>query len=126
MNDQNDCASGLTCREYQILELVAQGYSAKEVAQRIDIAPRTVERHIDNVRLKLQARNRTHMVAKAIAANLLTADGEQIRPTQEERVVVRVGRESERDLFGYPIPAPYPAGDLVANGFNHRGGSRWH
>src|SRR3546814_4562202 len=95
MNDHNDCASGLTCREYQILELVAQGFSAKEVAQRIDIAPRTVERHIDNVRLKLQARNRTHMVAKAIAANLLTPEGEKVRPVHEDRLVVR-DRKSTR------------------------------
>ncbi|WOK35309.1 helix-turn-helix transcriptional regulator [Sphingomonas sp. C3-2] len=78
MIDQHYGAAGLTGREYQILELVAQGYSAKEVAQRIDIAPRTVERHIDNVRLKLQARNRTHMVAKAIAAQILSIEGRRI------------------------------------------------
>lgn len=67
----------LTHRELQILELVAQGYSAKEVAQEIDIAPRTVEGHIDTIRLKLRARNRAHMVAKAIAADVLTTDGHQ-------------------------------------------------
>ncbi|MCJ8158048.1 helix-turn-helix transcriptional regulator [Sphingomonas sp. LaA6.9] len=120
MNDQYDGASGLTCREYQILELVAQGYSAKEVAQRIDIAPRTVERHIDNVRLKLQARNRTHMVAKAIAANLLTPTGEKVKPAARDPLVVHIGREVERDLFGYPTVTSYPANDLVANG------NRWH
>lgn len=65
----------LTRREIQILELVAQGFSAKEVAQSIAIAPRTVEGHIDTIRLKLQARNRPHMVTKAIAAKLLTVDG---------------------------------------------------
>lgn len=65
----------LTRREFQILELVAQGFSAKEVAQSIAIAPRTVEGHIDTIRLKLHARNRAHMVAKAIAARLLTVDG---------------------------------------------------
>lgn len=62
----------LTSRELQILELVAIGKSAKEVAQVCDIAPRTVECHIDTMRLKLQARNRTHMVAIAIASNLLS------------------------------------------------------
>ena len=61
----------LTGRELQILELVALGYSAKETAQRFAITPRTVEAHLDTMRLKLRARNRTHMVAIAIDLNLL-------------------------------------------------------
>lgn len=40
---------------------------------RIAIAPRTVERHIDNARLKMRARNRTHLVTRAIASGLLDA-----------------------------------------------------
>lgn len=76
---QLDPASGvplLTAREHQVLELVAQGLSAKEVAQEIDIAPRTVERHIENVRLKIRARNRTHMVTLAMELGLLHLDHE--------------------------------------------------
>jgi DNA-binding CsgD family transcriptional regulator len=73
MHDQEGRDVRLTHREIQILELVAQGYSAKEVAQAIHVAPRTVESHIDTIRLKLRARNRTHMVA--IAADILTAEG---------------------------------------------------
>lgn len=61
----------LTKRELHVLELVAHGFSAKEIAGRIEIAPRTVERHIDNVRMKLQARNRTHMIAQAIRRGVL-------------------------------------------------------
>jgi LuxR family transcriptional regulator, transcriptional regulator of spore coat protein len=65
----------LTAREQQVLELVAQGLSAKEAAQEIEIAPRTVERHIENVRLKIRARNRTHMVTLALELGLLHIDG---------------------------------------------------
>ena len=61
----------LTQREFQILELVAQGYSAKEVAQEINIAPRTVEGYIDTIKLKLRARNRAHMVTIAITSHIL-------------------------------------------------------
>lgn len=75
MQTADDSDLELTHRELQVLELVVQGYSAKEAAQIIKIAPRTVERHIDTIRLKLRARNRAHMVAKAIAANLVTVDG---------------------------------------------------
>ncbi len=66
----------LTAREQQVLELIAQGLSAKEVAQEIDIAPRTVERHIENVRLKIRARNRTHMVTLAMELGLLHMEHE--------------------------------------------------
>ncbi len=65
----------LTLREHEILELIAQGLSTKEVAQHIDIAPRTVDRHVENVRLKLRAKNRTHMVACAVMEGLLQVDG---------------------------------------------------
>ena len=55
----------LTGREQQILELIADGGSAKQVARCIGIAPRTVERHIDNIRLKLHARNTPHAITRA-------------------------------------------------------------
>jgi LuxR family transcriptional regulator, transcriptional regulator of spore coat protein len=71
MPREMDSGLELTVRELQILELVALGYSAKEVAQEIEIAPRTVECHIDTMRLKMRARNRTHMVAIAISSNIL-------------------------------------------------------
>jgi LuxR family transcriptional regulator, transcriptional regulator of spore coat protein len=61
----------LTPREREILELVAQGLSTKQVAQNIDIAPRTVDRHVENMRLKLRAKNRSHMVACAVVGGFL-------------------------------------------------------
>ncbi len=64
----------LTDREVEILELAAHGLTSKEIAQRITIAPRTVERHIENARLKMRARNRVHMISKAIAAGILTIE----------------------------------------------------
>lgn len=63
----------LTSREMQLLMLVAVGYSAKEVANRCGIAFRTVETHLDTMRLKLRARNRTHMVAIAIELGLISS-----------------------------------------------------
>jgi len=56
----------LTPREHDVLRLLAEGLSAKEVAIRLAITSRTVESHIDKLRLKTRARNRTHMVAQAI------------------------------------------------------------
>lgn len=61
----------LTCRETEVLRLVACGLSAKEAALELAIAPCTVERHIENVRLKTRTRNRAHMVAYVIQQGLL-------------------------------------------------------
>ena len=68
----------LTARESEILEYIAQGLSTKEVALHTDIAPRTVDRHVENIRLKLRAKNRTHMIACAVMAGLLHVDGEDL------------------------------------------------
>ena len=61
----------LTPREMDVLELLARGLSAKEIALRLLITARTVEAHIEKLRLKTHARNRTHMVVRAIEQGLL-------------------------------------------------------
>jgi DNA-binding CsgD family transcriptional regulator len=62
-----EAAASLTNRELEVLRLTARGLSAKEIAKELNIAPRTVERHIDHIRLKTRTRNRSHMVAFAIS-----------------------------------------------------------
>ena len=62
----------LTLRETDVLRLIADGLSAKQVAQKLDIAPRTVEHHIDHARLKTRTLNRVHLVAFAMHEGLLT------------------------------------------------------
>jgi DNA-binding CsgD family transcriptional regulator len=67
--------SGLTLsgRELDVVRLVATGLSSKEAALQLAIAPRTVERYLEQARLKTRSRNRTHMVVKAIRAGLISA-----------------------------------------------------
>jgi len=57
----------LSAREREVLQCVANGLSSKQCAQELGIAPRTVERHVENLRNKLNARNKPHLVAKALA-----------------------------------------------------------
>lgn len=64
----------ITNRESQVLRLISVGMSAKEAAQELAIAPCTVERHIENVRLKTRTRNRAHMIAYVIREGMLPAD----------------------------------------------------
>ncbi len=56
----------LTPRELQVLDLAAGGFCAKEIARRLEISPKTVDRHVGNIRLKLRARNRAHMIRLAL------------------------------------------------------------
>ena len=61
----------LTAREREIVNLVSHGLSAKEAALELGIAPCTIERHVENVRLKTRTRNRVHMIAHVITSGLL-------------------------------------------------------
>ena len=65
-------ASSLTAREEAILRLVAGGYSNKEVARALGIAAGTVKNHMSELLRKLDARDRTHAVLKALAGQLLS------------------------------------------------------
>jgi DNA-binding CsgD family transcriptional regulator len=87
MFDDQLSALRLSARERQVLELVAGGLSAKQIAQGIGIAPRTVERHIENIRNKLRARNKTHMIAKAMAFGLINVGRDGVDAAPEEPVM---------------------------------------
>jgi DNA-binding NarL/FixJ family response regulator len=64
-------AGVLTAQEAAVLRLVAGGYSNKEVARHLGIATGTVKNHVSDVLRKLDARDRTHAVIKAMANRLL-------------------------------------------------------
>jgi DNA-binding CsgD family transcriptional regulator len=64
----------LTPRERQIVCLVALGRPSSFISAELGIARNTVERHVDNVRQKLRARNKAHVVSKALALGLCSFD----------------------------------------------------
>ena len=53
---------GLTDRELEILELIAEGLSTREMAQRLHVSENTVKTHASRVFSKLGARRRTQAV----------------------------------------------------------------
>lgn len=61
----------LTERELAVLRLVAGGYSNKEIGRALGISDGTVKNHLTEILYKLDARDRTHAVLKAIGARLL-------------------------------------------------------
>ena len=64
-------AAMLTGRESQILGLIADGHTSREIAEMLVISPRTVERHRENLRDKLGLRNRVDLTRYAIRAGLI-------------------------------------------------------
>lgn len=64
-------AARLTPRELSILRLIAGGYSNKEIGRVLTISDGTVKNHITDILARLDARDRTHAVLKAIAARLM-------------------------------------------------------
>lgn len=48
---------GLNQRERDCIGYCSQGYSAKEIAHRLSLSPRTVESHLDNAKNKLNCKN---------------------------------------------------------------------
>lgn len=61
----------LSPREYDCLCHVAQGKNNQQISDALFISKSTVEYHINNIRKKLGAKNRTHTVALAIKYQLI-------------------------------------------------------
>ena len=67
----------LTYRETQIMRYTSYGYTAKEIARKLNIGYRTVEKYAQNIRRKLNARNMTHAVFLALHNGVITTTGTQ-------------------------------------------------
>ncbi|GAA3152040.1 response regulator [Streptomyces rectiviolaceus] len=61
----------LTAREEEVLKLVAEGHSSKEIAEMLFISIKTVHRHRANLLHKLGLRNRLELTRYAIRAGLI-------------------------------------------------------
>lgn len=70
---QTEMVEPLTGRELEVLELLAQRLSAKEIAQRLVISDRTVKRHVANIYQKLGVNSRREAVEAANALGMLAA-----------------------------------------------------
>ncbi len=54
---------GVTARESDVLRLVGEGLANKQIAVRLYLSPRTVEKHVESLLRKTGARSRTQLVA---------------------------------------------------------------
>lgn len=61
----------LTEREIEVLRLIAEGYSNRQIAELVHLAEGTVKNHISSILIKLGARDRTNAVLRAIREGIL-------------------------------------------------------
>lgn len=62
---------GLTRRQVEIVRLIADGLTNKEIASRLFLSPRTVDMHVRNLLDRLDCRGRTEAVRKAVDLGIL-------------------------------------------------------
>ncbi|MBA3369534.1 MAG: response regulator transcription factor, partial [Geodermatophilaceae bacterium] len=74
----SDLAKGtvVTPREREIVVLVADGLSNRQIAQQLFVSERTVETHVSHVLTKLGASKRVDIATWAVAGGLSTASGQ--------------------------------------------------
>jgi DNA-binding NarL/FixJ family response regulator len=64
----------LTRREREVLRLIGQGATSKEVAHRLGISPKTAQVHRDNLKQKLNLRTTAALVSYAIKHRIVNPD----------------------------------------------------
>jgi DNA-binding NarL/FixJ family response regulator len=67
---ERDGLHHLTERESDVVRLVVEGYTARQIATRLVLSPRTVENHVQNVLRKLHLHSRAALVRYAIEHGL--------------------------------------------------------
>ncbi|KAB8143515.1 response regulator transcription factor [Chloroflexia bacterium SDU3-3] len=71
----------LTEREIEVLRLIAQGFSNKEIAARLVITEKTARTHVSNILHKLQLASRTQATLYALREGLVSLEGDE-KPEQ--------------------------------------------
>jgi DNA-binding CsgD family transcriptional regulator len=73
-------AAGLTTREIEVLELIAEGRQNAQIAARLSRSPRTVDHHLASILAKLDTANRGEAVAAARKLGILPQVGQAVSP----------------------------------------------
>lgn len=70
-NNSNNPKLEITKREKEIIELISQGLSNKEIAEKLFVSISTVDAHRYNILKKLEVKNTAEMITKAIKNKII-------------------------------------------------------
>ena len=71
----NSVQMSLSAREMEIIELVANGLTNQEIAQKLTISKRTVDNHVSNMFTKTGSKNRVALLNWAMDHGKICRDG---------------------------------------------------
>jgi DNA-binding NarL/FixJ family response regulator len=71
-NPRNKTIDGLTGREREVLQLVAEGHTTRDIAEALRLSPKTVDSHREHIMEKLGIRNVAGLTKYAIREGLTT------------------------------------------------------
>jgi len=69
--ETSEAVAALTPREREILSLLAEGLTMRQIGRRLAISPRTVETHVAKLYRKLGVRSRVQAISKAASLGLI-------------------------------------------------------
>jgi DNA-binding NarL/FixJ family response regulator len=69
-----EAGAGVSAREVEVLQLIAEGASPPEVAEALFISVKTVKNHLSSIYEKLEARDRTQAVLKGLRMGIIRLD----------------------------------------------------
>jgi pimeloyl-ACP methyl ester carboxylesterase/DNA-binding CsgD family transcriptional regulator len=95
----------LTRRQREVVSLVARGLTNREIAERLYLSERTVEGHVEQIRMKLGVRSRTQIVAWDLEDRVTSSVG--VRPPE-----IRYARSGSVDI-AYQVLGKAEAPDLL-------------
>ena len=72
LRDDDVTGSGLTPRQTEVLQLIAEGHSSKEIARRLDLSVKTVETHRSQLMKQLDIHEVAGLVRYAIRMGLVS------------------------------------------------------
>jgi two-component system response regulator NreC len=78
LNNKNTRASVLTLREQEVMRLLAEGRTVREVASELSLSIKTIEAHKLNLMRKLDIHNRSSLVEYAVRAGLIQPQPVQV------------------------------------------------
>lgn len=70
-DSEDELLTELTARELQVLRLLAEGLSNRDIAERLGISEHTIKFHIASILGKLQASSRTEAVTRGVRSGLI-------------------------------------------------------
>jgi predicted ATPase/DNA-binding CsgD family transcriptional regulator len=102
-------AEDLTWREQEVLALLAERLTNREIAARLNLAESTVKEHVSNILGKLYVKNRRQAVERARALGLLESSATAVfRPSNNLPAPVTsfIGREAEMTQIATLLDQP--------------------